>query len=201
MNIYLELFGYLGTLIVLISMLMTSILKLRIFNIIGSVISMIYSFICGAYPVVFLNLGLIVINAVQLIRSTKEKHVFNYISVNENDACLAHFIEYYSQDLKFFFPEWRHEILQNSEIYLIYTKAEPVGLFIGRRENNTMHIDIDYAVPKLRDNSLAKFLYKELSKDGITRFIAGKSTVSLHHKYLLRMGFKEQGDTMVKPAA
>lgn len=68
MNIYLELFGYLGTALVLISMMMTSLGKLRILNLAGSLISMIYAIAMNTWPVAALNLGLIVINTVQLRR-------------------------------------------------------------------------------------------------------------------------------------
>ena len=67
MNWFLEIFGYMGTALILISMMMTSVTKLRCINIAGSLISMIYAIIVGAYPVVFLNAGLIIINALQLI--------------------------------------------------------------------------------------------------------------------------------------
>ena len=68
MNIYLELFGYLGTALVLLSMMMTSVVKLRIINMTGSVISSIYAALSNTWPVVLLNLGLIIINTVQLLR-------------------------------------------------------------------------------------------------------------------------------------
>ena len=73
MNIYLEIFGYIGTALVLSSMLMTSINKLRILNIAGSVVSMFYSVIVNAWPVVFLNAGMITINIIQLIRAYRQK--------------------------------------------------------------------------------------------------------------------------------
>lgn len=68
MNIYLEIFGYLGTALVLLSMMMTTVEKLRIVNMAGSLISMIYAILVNTWPVVLLNLGLIFINSVQLIR-------------------------------------------------------------------------------------------------------------------------------------
>lgn len=71
MNIYLELFGYLGTSLVLLSMMMTSLTRLRVVNIAGSVITTIYSVLMSAFPVVFLNVGLIIINVVQLIREAR----------------------------------------------------------------------------------------------------------------------------------
>lgn len=68
MNPYLELFGYLGTGLVLMSMAMTSLVKLRIFNMAGSVISLIYALVIATWPVALLNAGMIAINSVQLLR-------------------------------------------------------------------------------------------------------------------------------------
>ena len=76
MNIYLEIFGYIGTALLLLSMAMTKLTTLRIMNISGSVISVIYAVLCNTWPVVFLNLGMIVINVIQLVRlyrSEKQK--------------------------------------------------------------------------------------------------------------------------------
>lgn len=73
MNIYLEIFGYIGTLLILLSMMMTSVTKLRLFNLAGSVISMIYAVICNTWPIVLLNFTLAIIHIVQLIRLAKNK--------------------------------------------------------------------------------------------------------------------------------
>lgn len=71
MDLWLEIFGYLGTCLILLSMTMTSMIKLRVLNISGSIISMIYAIICQTYPVVILNLGLIIINIIQIIKMNK----------------------------------------------------------------------------------------------------------------------------------
>ena len=68
MTVFWEVFGYIGTALVLMSMMMTSITKLRCINIAGSIISMIYALVACAYPVALLNGGLIIINVVQLIK-------------------------------------------------------------------------------------------------------------------------------------
>ena len=73
MNIYLEIFGYIGTALVLLSMMMTSVRRLRLLNMAGSVISLIYALSVNALPVAVLNLGLTVINLVQLIRLRREE--------------------------------------------------------------------------------------------------------------------------------
>lgn len=73
MNIFLEVFGYIGTALVLLSMMMTSVVKLRIINMSGSLISMIYAIIMNTWPVAALNIGLIIINTVQLVRIFRSK--------------------------------------------------------------------------------------------------------------------------------
>lgn len=79
MNIYLEIFGYIGTALILVSMMMSTIKWLRIFNISGSVISMTYSLLIVAYPVAVLNAALIIVNTVQLIKEFKKE--------KKNEAC------------------------------------------------------------------------------------------------------------------
>ena len=75
MNIYLEIFGYIGTALIIISMMMTSVTKLRLINICGSVISAIYSAHCHAWPVVVMNVCLICINTFHLVRDARRKQV------------------------------------------------------------------------------------------------------------------------------
>lgn len=68
MNVYLEIFGYVGMALVLISMMMTSVKWLRILNMSGAVICAAYGILTNTWPTALLNLGLLVIQAVQLIR-------------------------------------------------------------------------------------------------------------------------------------
>ena len=69
----LELFGYLGTALVLTSFIMKDIKWLRVVNISGSVISCIYAICMNTPPVAVLNGSLILINGIQLYKIMKEK--------------------------------------------------------------------------------------------------------------------------------
>lgn len=72
-NIYLEIFGYIGTALVIISMMMTSVLKLRIINVCGGAISAVYSVFYGAWAVVVMNICLIIINIFHIIRELRRR--------------------------------------------------------------------------------------------------------------------------------
>ena len=67
-NLALEIFGYIGTGVVLISFIMKDIKWLRVVNMAGGLISLIYAILVNTMPVVVLNASLITINGVQLVR-------------------------------------------------------------------------------------------------------------------------------------
>ena len=87
----LELFGYLGTALVLVSFVMHDIKWLRAVNMMGGFISLIYAICVNTMPVVVLNGALILINGVQLMRILRKEReakadiTADGIAYNEND--------------------------------------------------------------------------------------------------------------------
>lgn len=73
MNIWFEVLGYLGMGLVLLSMMMNNVEKLRWLNLSGSIISMVYGALTHTWPTAMLNFGLAVIHIVKLIRMKKVK--------------------------------------------------------------------------------------------------------------------------------
>lgn len=73
MSIMLESLGYLGMALILLSMLMNNVEKLRWLNLSGSIISMIYGALTHTWPTAILNFGLAVINVVKLIQIKKKE--------------------------------------------------------------------------------------------------------------------------------
>lgn len=67
-DLALEIFGYTGTAVVLLSFVMRDIKWLRAVNMAGGLISLIYAICVNTMPVVVLNASVITINAVQLMR-------------------------------------------------------------------------------------------------------------------------------------
>ncbi len=63
-----EIVGYIGSILVIISMLMSSVIKLRIINSIGCSVFAVYAIIIHSYPTALMNLCLVAINIYNLIR-------------------------------------------------------------------------------------------------------------------------------------
>lgn len=191
MNIYLEIFGYIGTALVLISMLMTSVVKLRVFNIMGSVVSAIYAYFTHTWPVMVLNLALVCINTVQMIRLRRTQRTFDMRQIPATDESLQYFLQFYQADILRFFPKFSLQLPPDSVVHMVYCAAEPVGVLIGSNTAEDLHVHLDYASPKYRDCSVARYLFPKLKALGVRTLTADADT-QLHARYLQKMGFAEQ---------
>ncbi|MBQ1240893.1 MAG: YgjV family protein, partial [Lachnospiraceae bacterium] len=81
-----EIYGYIGSVLVVVSMLMSSIIKLRVINILGSVISGSYALIIGSFPLVLMNSCLIIINVYNLYKLLKAEQKYDLVDSEANDA-------------------------------------------------------------------------------------------------------------------
>lgn len=196
MNIYLEIFGYCGTALVLLSMMMTSVVKLRWFNSAGSLISMVYAYFNNTWPVVLLNFGLLLINIVQLVRLYRVKVNFDFAAIGADDGSLDHFLKFYDKDIKQFFPDFQKETAGQT-VYMVYRNADPVGVLMGEQNGDELTVTLDYTTPQYRDCSVATYLFGRLKEFGINSLTAHSNTKA-HIAYLQKMGFEEKEDQRVK---
>ena len=197
MNIYLEIFGYIGTLLVIVSMMMTSVLKLRIFNMCGGVISLIYAVFCNAWPVVLMNFCLLIINFIHTVRHLRQKHNFGHSICAPSDQSVAYFLEHFKEDIEKFFPSHRIAPHPNTEIHLIFVESEMVGILVGTRAADVYRIEMDYVTPRYRDISVGEFLFPRLKEEGINMLTAPVGTDE-HNKYLSKLGFSDDGGILIK---
>lgn len=68
---YLELLGYLASILVAISLMMRSLNTLRIINLLGALLFTVYGLIIGAYPVAVLNAFIVLVNVYYLQKAFK----------------------------------------------------------------------------------------------------------------------------------
>lgn len=196
MNIYYEIIGYTGTCLVLLSMMMTSVVKLRVVNVMGSLFSMTYAILSNAWPVVFLNAGLIMINVFQLIRFKTSKKSFYTVDIKEDNGAFKRFIKQYRDDIGLYYPDFDYSF-GDAEIKMIYSDDEIAGVFVSHQQGNTLNIMLDYTTPKYRDISVAKYLYTTLQESGVSRFVTNTAS-DTHNKYLEKIGFKHKNGKMEK---
>ena len=196
LKLILELIGYTGSLLVIVSMLMTSVVKLRIINTIGSVIFCGYALAIHSYPTAAMQVCLIIINIINLYKLNNTKKEYAAVGTKADDGFLTHFLFANSSDIKKFFPDFSAPSAED-KIFLITCEQVPAGVFIAKDDGKgSLTVKLDYTTPAYRDCSAGKFFYAHLQKLGIKKIYA-ETKIPAHEKYLHKMGFLPDGDSQV----
>ena len=195
-KLMIELFGYLGSALVVVSMLMTSVVRLRIINTIGSIIFMIYALIIHSYPTALMNLCLVCINIYQLLRLRNAASNYHMVEVNSDDRYLQFLLSYYDSDILTYFPDFKERFHETDAAYLICMGSDTVGITLGKHlDETTLELFVDYSTPTYRDCSVGEYLYSQLKEKGIKELVY-KGKEAAHIEYLKKVGFEqnESGD-------
>ena len=189
---WLEVAGYIGSALVLVSFLMTSVVKLRIVNMAGSMISCVYALIIGSYPLAIMNAALVLINLYFLWKIGRTKSNYVFVECAPEDPVLTSFLGKYQADIEKCFPGI--DLKQEADYAAImFSEDAPAGFVLGRRSGEKLDLVLDYSLPKYRDFSLGRFLRESLPARGITELRYSGPTEH-HMKYLEKMRFERQED-------
>ena len=195
-----ELIGYLGSILVAISLMMKSLLRLRIINLIGALFFTFYGILLGAYPVAFLNGIIVCIDLYYLFQMWRQKDFFRFLEVSPQGKYLNAFVEFYRDDILEIIPTYRHTMDDDLYCFFILRNMMPAGLFIAKVQGEEAHIQLDYVIPNYRDFKVARFIFEEnaafFRARGIRRFVSDGGS-AIHRKYLEKMEFVNQGETYV----
>lgn len=191
-SLALELFGYLGSVLVLVSMLMTSVVRLRIINLIGSAIFATYAILIRSYPTALLNGCLVIINLYHLyrLRHATDK-AYELQPLGAGEGFTSWFIHQYQEDIRRFFPEVDPEQAKNSEGFAVFFDNQAAGVLLGKKNDSSFEILLDYTTPTFRDCSVGEYLYGQLPTYGITRLLCTENSPE-HAEYMEKMGFTRQ---------
>ena len=195
-----ELIGYLGSILVAISLMMRSLLRLRIINLIGALFFTIYGVLLGAYPVAFLNGLIVCIDLYYLIQMWRQKDFFTFLEVSPKSEYLRTFVEFYKKDILGIIPSYTHKPEEDLLCFFILRNMMPAGLFIAKVQAEEAHVQLDYVIPNYRDFQVARFIFDENAafflERGIRRFVSEGGS-PIHQTYLEKMEFVNNGEFYV----
>lgn len=199
-----ELIGYLGSILVAISLMMRSLLRLRIINLIGALFFTIYGILLGAYPVAFLNGLIVLIDLYYLFQMWRQKDFFTFLEVSPKSEYLRAFVEFYKDDITKIIPSYTYKTEDDLLCFFILRNMMPVGLFIVKIRGEEAHVQLDYVIPNYRDFKVARFIFEEnaafFMQRGIRRFLSEGGS-PIHQTYLEKMEFVNQEGMYVHEVA
>ncbi len=190
-----EWIGYVASFIILVSMFMGSLKRLRLINLFGSTLFAIYGFLIASPPVMIMNFGIAAINIHYLRQIFISREYFTVLPVEKDGGYVSALLSFHRRDIERFMAVEK-DILQTSDFrYLVLRNMKPAGIFIAREyDAETLEVMLDYAIPPFQDFKTGEHIYRReqerFKQAGYRTFVAFPRSHT-HRKYLKRMGFRE----------
>jgi hypothetical protein len=191
----LEVFGYFASVLITLSIMMSNIKLLRLFNLLGAAAFSVYGYFIDAYPVFILNSLVASVNGYYLIGIYLKKDKFDLIRLKSIDTPMFTLLkESYDQDIKAWCNEFQWQYLDDAVVFVLFKNMKPIGMFAYRELNTKGKIEVvlDYVIPEDRDKNAEEYMFvrknNQLNQYGIKQLIV-KSKNSAHELYLSRVGF------------
>ncbi len=200
-----ELIGYIASLLIVISLLMASVLKLRVINLVGAIVFTAYGLLIGSLPVALTNGAIVIIDLYHLVRLARARSsgIFEAVPVVPSSALLQRFVEHHLDDIRRFQPEVTG-VRDDHLGWFVLRDAVPVGVVLATPpEDGHARIEVDYVTPSHRDLRAGSAFFEDVDnfdRHGITSVEATAATKE-HRRYLERMGFTADGDRFVRSVA
>lgn len=193
-----ELIGYAASALIVISLLMNSLLRLRIIGLFGAITFTVYGLLIGAFPIVVANgtiIGIQVFHLTRMLRQRAANAYFEALEVPADSPVLRRFVDFHADDARRFQPDFPG--LRGGELALLILRdAVPAGVVIAEVHGDEARVILDYVVPEHRDLRPGRFLWEEsdaFTSRGIRRVTTTAPTRD-HERYLASVGFEPTGD-------
>ena len=191
-----EIVGYLASALVVLALTMTSVVRLRMVSLCGSITFFVYGVLIDSVPILITNSAIAVINVwflrKEFASGGPHGRDLGASQIRPDSPFLADFVAFHLIDIHRFQPDFRLPTGTDLVTLVLNRDGLPAGLLIGRRSGSRLTVDLDYVLGPYRDSRLGRWLYGPgadvFRADGITELRSAGTTDS-HRKYLERVGF------------
>lgn len=199
-QVVLEVVGWVGSAIVVWSMMQQRILRLRVYNLIGCLVQVLYNGVLGVWPVVALNVVLAlvqVVNLTRLLRGRDDPASYAVAAVPADGPLLAQLLGRHREDVARFQPGFAVPS-DEAEAYVVLSGDELVGAVVVHDAGDGLaQIELDYVTEKYRDLTPGQFVFRRsgvLAERGYRTVASAPGTVDPYYE---QVGFERRGDRYV----
>jgi hypothetical protein len=199
---WLDLFGWAGSALLIVSLLQSRVLRFRLLNLVAGLMLVAFNALIEVWPMVAMNLATSAINVWFIQRMMRERHdeaAFEVLAVKSDDAYLAHVLAVHRSDVRRHQPDFVWDGVQRADRhpFLILKADETVGVVVMRVTDDVARVELDYVTKRYRDFSPGEFVWRRsgvLRDLGITRVITSPTMVDPYYE---RVGFRREGESYV----
>ena len=201
----LDLVGWIGSAILVWSLLQTRIVRLRVINLVGCVILIVFNTLAGVWPMMGLNVGLAVINVYHLRKLLVARHEpaqYAVLEARPDEEYLQYLLRVHAADIATFNPHFSAGRTPFERAFLILLADETVGVVLLHDAGDGLaQIALDYVTPRFRDFTPGEFVFLGsglLADLGFLRVetMPGVVEVPATAAYYRRLGFTGDRDVV-----
>ena len=189
-----EIIGYVASVLVAVSLMMSKIVQLRIVNLIGAATFSLYGVLIGSIPVAGMNGFIVLINIYYLAKIYGSSEYFKILNVKTGSEYLNEFLNFYSKQIQEFQPDFEESPSESDLNIFVLRDMVPAGILIGNlKESGILDVKLDFVVPSYRDFKIGNFLFEQNAdyfRDKGIQEVVTKPGNSKHNRYLEEMGFQ-----------
>lgn len=204
-SVWWEVVGWVGSGVLVLSLLQSRVLRLRQLNLVASVLLVAYNGVLQIWPMVAMNVAISAINIGHLARLLRGRHdpaVYSVVEVDPGDRYLRHVLDHHRGDIERFTPAlaWDPD-RPGSLAFLVLRDTEMVGVVLAHEAGDGVaQVELDYVVPRFRNFTPGEFVYRSsglFTSRGFHRVVAPRS-MRRADRYLHDIGFVERdGDRVL----
>lgn len=193
----LEGLGYLASILIAVSLMMRSIVRLRWVNLAGAACFTAYGILIGAYPVAALNSVIVVINVYFLAKARRTVEAFSVVEMPPDAPYLLEFLRFHDADIHRFQPGFAFDPGAPQRVLVVLRDLVPAGvLILAPHADGSAEVRLDFVSPAYRDFRVGRYLFHErpdvFRSLGIARLETDGGNPD-HERYLERIGFRPGG--------
>ncbi|WP_298455243.1 hypothetical protein [uncultured Cellulomonas sp.] len=207
--VWLEVVGWLGSALVVISLTVAGVWRFRVLNFAGALIATGYNTWLEIWPFAAMNGAITIIDLYWLVRLHRERHdeaSYDVVEVGADDAYLRHTLRMHASDIARFYPGFSADRSPDDgpagrRAFLVLRGDETVGAVVVRdRGAGVAQIELDYVTPRFRDFTPGEFVYRRsgiFARHGFRTVVAPDDVVG-SRDYYARVGFHRSDDGWVR---
>ena len=203
---WLDALGWLGSALLVFSLLQQRVLRFRLINLAGSGVLTVFNAVLHIWPLVAMNVVLSGINLWFLRKLLSERHdekAFEVLEVGPADAYLRHVLQVHRGDILKYQPNFVWDPADGGHnSYLVLHGDETVGVvLVENRGDGIARVLLDYVTPRFRDFSPGEFVWRKsglLRGCGFSRVVTPAGMVAPYYETI---GFHREVDVFALEVA
>lgn len=197
---WLEIIGWAGSAVLVWSLAQARVVRFRALNLIASIVLTGYNAALAVWPMVGVNATIAVIDTyhlLKLVRTRDDDTTYEVVEVGPTEDYLRYVLRRHALDIERHNPGFVWDgAVPGSSAYLVLRESETVGVVLLRQradDPDVGDVELDYVLPRFRDFSVGKFVYRAgglLAGEGFRRLVAPVHRMVDARDYFPRVGFR-----------